>query len=104
MNIIFHFAISNIKLRFKNTYFGFMWAAIEPLLYFLVLYIVFTNIRDNSNDFAIYLITGIMIFNIFSNGTSGGLTSISANGEIIKSIRIKREFFPIVTTTATVYG
>lgn len=99
INIVFYFAISNIKLRYKNTYFGIIWSALEPLLYFVVLYIVFTGIRSNSDDFAIYLITGIMIFQIFSRGTSGGLSSIMANGGIIKSISIKREFFPIVTTT-----
>lgn len=99
INIVFYFAVSNIKLRYKNTYFGIIWSALEPLLYFVVLYIVFTGIRSNSDDFAIYLITGIMIFQIFSRGTSGGLSSIMANGGIIKSISIKREFFPIVTTT-----
>lgn len=99
MTIVFHFAISNIKLRYKNTYFGIIWSALEPLLYFIVLYVVFTGIRPNSNDFAIYLITGIMIFHVFGRGTSSGLTSIMANGGIIKSISIRREFFPIVTTT-----
>jgi ABC-type polysaccharide/polyol phosphate export permease len=98
-NLIFYFSISNIKLRFKNTYFGMLWSALEPLLYFIVLYIVFINIRDRESDFAIYLLTGIMIFHIFSRGTSGGLASITSNGGIIKSIRIKREFFPIVSTT-----
>ncbi len=78
-----------------------MWSAFEPLLYFLVLYVVFTGIRTTSNDFAIYLITGIMIFHIFGRGTSGGLSSIISNGGIIKSISIKRIFFPLVTTTSS---
>ena len=101
ISIVFYFAISNIKLRFKNTFFGIIWSALEPLMYFIVLYVVFTGIRARETDFAIYLLTGIMIFHIFSRGTSAGLSSIIANGGIIKSIRIKREFFPIVTTTSS---
>ena len=93
--------MSNVKLRFKNTYFGFIWSALEPLLYFIVLYVVFTSIRARENDYAIYLITGIMIFHIFSRGTSGGLSSITNSGGLIQSIRIKRDFFPIVATTTS---
>ena len=87
-------------MRFRNTYLGFLWAALEPLLYFVVLYVVFTSIRERSEDFAIYLITVIMLFHIFGRGTSGGLISLTNSGGIIKSFKINREFFPVVATVA----
>lgn len=99
-SFVFHFAILNIKMRFKNTYLGFLWAALEPLLYFVVLYVVFTSIRETEESFAIYLITGIMLFHIFARGTSGGLISLTTSGGIIKSVYINREFFPVVATAA----
>jgi len=99
-SLIIHFAILNIKTRFKNTYLGFLWAAVEPLLYFVVLYLVFTSIREREETFAIYLITGIMLFHIFGKGTNGGLSSIIINGGIIKSLNIRKEFFPVVSTVA----
>jgi len=97
---VFYFAILNIKMRFKNTYLGFLWAALEPLLYFTVLYVVFTSIRDREETFAIYLITGIMLFHIFGRGTSGGLTSLTSSSGIIKSINVNKEFFPVIATVA----
>jgi len=99
-SLIIHFAILNLKIRFKNTYLGFLWAALEPLLYFIVLYVVFTSLRARQEDFAIYLITGVMIFHVFSRGTAGGLTSIIVNSGIIKSLNTKKEIFPVVTTVA----
>ncbi len=99
-SLIFHFAILNLKIRFKNTFLGFLWAAIEPLLYFLILYTVFTGIRATSENFAIYLITGIMIFHIFARGTSGGLSSLIIHAGIISSLNIRKEFFPVVATAA----
>jgi len=98
---VFFFAILNIKLRFKNTYLGFLWAGLEPLLYFIVLYVVFTSIREREENFAIYLISGIMLFHIFSRGTSGGLISITTNGGIIKSLKVYKEIFPVVAVFAT---
>ena len=97
---ILHFALLNIKIRFKNTYLGLTWAALEPLLTFVVLYIVFTSIRDTREDFAIYLITGVMLYHIFVRGTTGGMSSLTNNVGILKSLNIKREFFPVVATVA----
>jgi len=99
-SLVFHFAILNIKMRFKTTYLGFLWAAIEPLLYFIVLYIVFTSIRARTEDFAIYLIAGIMLFHIFARGTSGGLISLTSSTGILKTLKLEREFFPVVSTIA----
>jgi len=70
-------------------------------LYFVVLYIVFNSIRDRGEGFAIYLITGIMLFHIFSRGTSGGLVSLSENSGLIKSLSISRTVFPMVAAVAT---
>jgi len=100
-SLIFHFALMNIKIRFKNTYLGILWAALEPLLYFIVLYLVFSNLRDTSENFAIYLITGIMLYHVFIRGTSGGLISLTNNSGILTSINFKRNFFPLIATFAT---
>ena len=100
-SIIFYFAILNLKIRFKSTYLGFLWAAIEPLFYFIILYGVFSEIRDVEDNFAIYLLTGVILFHVFARGTSGGLVSLTINGGIIKSLKIRKEFFPVVATIAT---
>jgi len=97
--LIFHFAILNIQLRFKTTYLGIAWTALEPLLTFIVLYLVFTSIRDLQDDFAIYLISGIIFYHIFARGTLGGIGSITNARGIIMAFNIKREFFPVVSTT-----
>jgi len=99
-HLIFHFAVLNIKMRFKSTYLGVLWAAVEPLLTFIVLYFVFTSIRAQEIDFAIYLITGIVLYHIFVRGTSGGLGSLTSNSGIIMAFNIKREFFPVVSVAA----
>jgi len=88
----------HIKLRYKGTNLGFIWAGLEPLFYFILLYIVFTSIRlSTKEDFPIYLITGILFFHLFIKGTSNALPSLGDN-PMLKSLNIKREFFPVVAT------
>ncbi len=98
--LIFHLAISNIKIRFKDTYLGFLWTGLEPLFTFLILYLVFTSIRSTGENFAIYLISGVMLYHIFTRGTMGGLGSLRGNVGIIKSLNVKREIFPVAATIA----
>lgn len=98
---ILQFALINLKIRFQNTYLGLLWGALEPLLYFIVLYVVFTSIRVRTEEYyPIYLISGIMFFQIFSRGTSGGVISLTSNGSILKTLNINKEFFPLVSTVA----
>lgn len=100
--LLLEFAILNIKVRYKGTHLGFLWTAIEPLLIFVLLYVVFTSIRlGDKENFAIYLLSGIVLYHIFSRGTMSGMTSLRINTGIIKSINLKREFFPTASTLST---
>jgi len=99
--LILELAIINIKSRFKGTYLGFLWTALEPLLTFILLYIVFTSIRiGRGENFAIYLISGIILLHIFTRGTIGGLGSFRNNVGILSSLSIKKETFLVASTVA----
>jgi len=101
-SLIFQMALMNIKIRYKATQLGIIWTILEPTLLFILLYVVFTSIRDRPQEnFAIYLLTGVIIYHIFTRGTLAGLTSLSGNRGILQSLNIRREFFPVVSTTAT---
>jgi len=92
----------NIRLRFKGTYLGLLWSALEPLFMFTILFVVFSSIRESpKEDFAIYLIVGVFFYHLFSRGTSGGLASFIQNRGILQSININREIFPVIATGTT---
>ena len=98
---ILYFAQMNVKLRYRSSYLGILWAALEPLFIFTILYVVFSQIHDSSSEYAIYLITGVTFYSIFTKGTMAGLSSIVQNASILKSINVRKDVFPVVTTTAS---
>lgn len=101
-SLIMHFSWINIKLKHTGSYLGLIWAALEPLLMFLVLYMVFTTIRKQSGpDFAIYLISGLILYQLFRNGTMGGLNSLKQNSGILNSLNINKELFPTINAGTT---
>ena len=98
---IFHFAVLNIKVRYSSTQLGIIWAVLEPIFYFLMLYVVFSTIRQREPDFAIYLLSGVIIYHIFQRGTTNGINSLTKNSGIIQSLNINKEIFPAIATVAT---
>jgi ABC-type polysaccharide/polyol phosphate export permease len=92
----------NVKIRFRGTLFGLLWTAFEPLLLFVFLYVLFTNIKVAAKeDFAMYLLIGIVIYHSFTRGSQAGLVSLRENYSILSSLNIKKEVFPVISTTTT---
>ncbi|HUS50076.1 MAG TPA: ABC transporter permease [Candidatus Paceibacterota bacterium] len=89
-------------MRFKGAYLGLIWAGLEPLLIFLLLYTVFTSIRVGiEEDFGMYLLSGILIYHIFTRGTLSGMQSLRSNISILKSFKMEKESFPVSSTLTT---
>jgi len=96
---IFYYSLLTLRIRHKGTYLGFIWAALEPTLLFVLLYTVFSTIRITENEnFGIYLLTGLVFYYAFLRGSQGGLMSLRSNAPIMSSINIKKEFFPVANT------
>lgn len=101
-SLILHFSWLNLKIKYKGSYLGLLWIALEPALIFTLLYTVFTSIKfATEENFGIYLLSGIIVYNIFNKGTMGGLSSIRANSGILKSLNIPKEFFPVTSTVSS---
>ena len=43
--ILFNFAITDLKIRYKNSVLGVLWSILEPLLMLAVLFFVFSTIQ-----------------------------------------------------------
>lgn len=95
-SLIWDFAISDLKTRYRNSVLGFVWTFLEPLLLLSVLYIVFTNIFKSSIQyFPLYLLLSLIMWNMFSRGTQIALNSIVTRSGILSQIHIPNEIPPI---------
>lgn len=94
--LIWDLAVMDLKLRYRNSILGFFWTFLEPLLLLLVLYIVFTNIfKSQIQYFPLFLLLGLIIWNMFARGTQFGLNSILSRSGVLSHIYIPREIPPI---------
>jgi ABC-type polysaccharide/polyol phosphate export permease len=90
-DILFNFAISDLKIRYRNSVLGVLWSFIEPLLLLAVLFVVFsTMFKFEIPNFPIYLLLGIVCYRFFQNGTSLALSSLTNRSATITQIYFPR--------------
>jgi lipopolysaccharide transport system permease protein len=91
-HLTYKLAISDFKLRYKNSVLGFLWSLAEPLLMLTVLYFIFTNLmRVNVEHYQLFLLMGIISWNMLSRGTSMSLNSIIGRASLVQKVYFPRE-------------
>ena len=99
--LILNFAITDLRIRYRNSIIGFFWTFLEPLFMLIVLYFVFTNIFETTiENFPLYILLGIIMYNMFSKGTIFGLNSMISRSTILTHIYFPREI-PAISGSVT---
>lgn len=90
-----------LKSRYKDSALGFVWSLLRPLSLLVVYYVAigqFLGAARGANaipDFAIYIFSGLTVWNLFSEIIGAGTGAIVNNGGLVKKIYLPREVFPL---------
>lgn len=86
----------DLKVRYKRSFLGIIWAMVNPLLTMLVMIIVFSQLfRFNIENYPIYLLAGILLWRLFSEGTTTAINSVYRNRGMTKKIYIPSSIFVV---------
>lgn len=95
----------DFKKKYKRTLLGVLWSVISPFLTFMVQYFVFGYIfRRLDSGFVIYLLTGTLMFNFFTNATTNGMFSMYSNGAILSKIKVPKSLFVLSSNSAAIFN
>src|SRR3954447_22061689 len=87
---------NELKIKYKNSVLGFAWSLLNPLLYLVVFYIAFQKIlQAGIPNFAIWLLSGLLVWNLFSTGLGGATGSVVGNSALVKKVSFPREILPL---------
>jgi len=100
--LIWVLAKTDFKLRYHGSVLGYAWALLKPLLMFAILNFVFSylfNSRGNGiPHYSLQLLTGIIIFNFFSEGTMAGMASLLSKSQLVTKIYVPRWTIIVAST------
>ena len=87
----------DFKVKYKRSVLGVLWSLLNPILMMAVMAVVFSQMfkfKVDGINYLVYLMTGIIIFNYFSQASHAGMTSVVENFPLINKIYIPKYVFP----------
>jgi len=96
--LLYHFALRELKVKYKSPILGFLWMFFLPLSMAFIFKIVFSQIvkiQTPGYPFSIFLILGIFPWNYLAMSLSGTVNSLVDNEALIKKVYFPREIIPL---------
>ncbi len=92
----------DFKVKYKRSVLGVLWSILHPLFMMMIMTVVFKNLfhmtTSGSMNYPVYIITGLVVFNFFTEATNFAQTSIIGNFSLITKVQIPKSIFPISKT------
>ena len=99
--LIWALALKELKLRYKRSLLGFLWALLNPLLLMVVLAVVFSTVMPiNIPHYAIFLLSVLLPWTFFAQCLSYAAESIVGNGDLIKKVAVTKAVFPLAAVVS----
>lgn len=97
--LFYFFTWRDVKVKYKQTILGFLWAILQPL-FMTIVFTVFLgeSISQKTNlniPYPVFAMSGMLLWGIFSGGMSNAANSMVNNANIIKKIYFPRLIIPI---------
>jgi ABC-type polysaccharide/polyol phosphate export permease len=93
-----------LTLRYKRSVIGIGWTLLNPMLTSFVLWVVFSFVfasrLPGTQQYAPYLMAGILLNTFFSQGVTLSAESVASNGAVLTKIYVPPQVFPISTALA----
>ncbi len=88
----------DFKVKYKRSVLGIVWSLLYPILTMGVMAIVFSNVFKFSTpgvSYLAYLLSGLVMFNYYSEASNLSMSSVVANFPLINKIYIPKYIFPL---------
>lgn len=104
--LFYMLAVRDIQLRYKQTAFGVVWAILQPLLpaaIFAVIFGLFAKLPSNGSPYLLFVFTGTMIWNLFSQSITRAGNSLVGNAALISKVYFPRIIVPLSSIGAVLF-
>ena len=88
--------VRDLKVRYKRSFLGLIWVMLNPLLQMTVLFVVFSAVfRYAIPHYTVYLLSGILTWALFAQGTVASMDNLKANASILRKLYVPPSVFVV---------
>ncbi len=86
----------DLTVRYKRSVLGFLWTFLNPLVFMLILTVVFgTLFAGAAGRVPAYILPGYLVLQFFLQTTTTAMTSMAWNGQILRRVYVPPSLFPL---------
>jgi lipopolysaccharide transport system permease protein len=103
--LLYFFAWRDIKVRYRQTIMGVLWAIIQPVFTMVIFSLVFGGLASIPSDglpYPIFSFAALVPWTFFANALTQASNSLVVSGAMLKKIYFPRLALPIATVLAGV--
>lgn len=96
-DLFYFFVWRDIKIRYKQTFFGIAWAVMQPFIAMVVFTVIFgklANVPSDNIPYPIFVYAGLLFWGIFSGSLNDSSQSLIRNVTIIQKLYIPKIIVP----------
>ena len=96
---------TDFRVRYQSSVLGYMWSLLRPLFLFIILYLIFAvflGIGRDIQHWPIALLLGIVLWNFFTEVTSGGLGAVVNRGSLLRKLNFPR-YIVVISGTISAF-
>ncbi|MEX0984171.1 MAG: ABC transporter permease [Actinomycetota bacterium] len=85
----------DLKVKYAASVLGTVWSLLNPVVFLLVFSFVSKLLGGAAEDYPVFLLSGLLAWNLFSGALSGGAQVCVGNANLIKKVYFPREILPL---------
>lgn len=97
------FVLTDFKVKYQDSFLGYIWSILKPLFMFAIMYAIFVKVLRvgrGIENWPVALLAGIVMWQFFTDVTTGTLKSIVNNGGLLRKISFPRYIIVISNTVS----
>lgn len=84
-----------LKVKYTASVLGTVWSLLNPVVFLAVFWFVSQVLRGAIQDYPVFLLSGLLAWNLFSVSLSSGAQSVISNANLVKKVYFPREILPL---------
>lgn len=85
----------DFKVRYRGSVLGILWSVLNPLLNMIIISIVFSQVFKAVDNYKMHILSGLVIFNFFSEATNMAINSVTGNFGLITKVYFPKFILPL---------
>src|SRR5579872_52569 len=101
--LLYLLTLRDVKLRYKQTALGVIWAVLQPLLTMVIFTVLFGRVAKIPSDgvpYALFAYCGLLPWTFFANGITNSSNALVNNANLISKVYFSRLVMPTASVLA----